>query len=83
MAKILRCDRCGLEITEKEDIYLAYDGMEAWHIAARSRGVEPRGILPCKNYMRCGGELVEVKEAKGLFRKLSDRKEIPEEKGQE
>ena len=60
MAKKLRCDRCGLELTEKDDLDLAYDGMAAWHAAARARGLNPRGILPCRNYIRCGGEIVEV-----------------------
>ena len=83
MVKKLRCDRCGLEITEKEDIYLAYDGMEAWHAAARARGIEPRGVLPCKNYMRCGGEIVEVKEHNGLLKKLSGRKENTKGEGQD
>jgi len=58
--KKLRCDRCGLEITEKDDLEEAFDGMGAWHMAARARGMKPRGILPCKNYIRCGGEIVQV-----------------------
>lgn len=64
MAKKLRCDRCGLELADKDDIDVAFEGMVAWQTAARSRGIEPRGILPCKNYVRCGGEVVEVDEKK-------------------
>jgi len=55
--KKLVCDRCGLELTDREDIYLALEGKWAWEAACRARGVEPRGILPCKNYVRCGGEI--------------------------
>ena len=45
--------------------------MAAWHASARARGIEPRGILPCKNYIRCGGEVVEVnEEGHGWLRKL-------------
>ena len=58
--KKLVCDRCGLELTELEDIGLAYDGKEAWAMASRARGHEPRGIIPCKNYIRCGGEIIPV-----------------------
>ena len=62
MSKKLRCDRCGFELTEKNDLDLAYEGMVGWHASARARGIEPRGIIPCKNYIRCGGEIVEVNE---------------------
>ena len=60
MTKKLRCDRCGLELTERDDVDQAFEGMVAWQASARARGIEPRGILPCKNYVRCGGEIVEV-----------------------
>ena len=83
MAKKLRCDRCGLEITEKEELDLAYDGMAAWHAAARARGLKPRGILLCKNYLRCGGELVEVKEHNGLLGRLSGKKGNAESEGKD
>ena len=74
MAKKLRCDRCGLELTERDDLDLAYGGMTAWQMAARARGIEPRGILPCKNYVRCGGEIVEVnEEGRRWMRKLFRR----------
>ncbi len=53
----LVCDRCGLELTEKEEVELALEGMEAWQTAVRARGAEPRGVFPCKNYIRCGGEM--------------------------
>ena len=54
----LVCDRCGLELTDRDDIELAIEGKWAWEAACRVHGVEPRGILPCKNYVRCGGEIV-------------------------
>jgi len=56
----LVCDRCGLELTDREDINLALEGKWAWEAACRAHGVEPRGILPCENYVRCGGEIVLV-----------------------
>ena len=56
----LVCDRCGLELADIDDIDLAFQGKEAWAASRRARGVEPRGILPCKNYVRCGGEIVLV-----------------------
>jgi len=57
----LVCDRCGLELTEPDDIDLALAGQGAWEKAARARGIKPRGILPCQNYIRCGGEIHLVK----------------------
>ncbi len=59
MQKLI-CDRCGLELTDREDINLALEGKWAWEAACRAWGVEPRGALPCKNYVRCGGEIVLV-----------------------
>ncbi len=55
--KKLVCDRCGMELTEKENVELALEGMEAWQTAVRARGAEPRGVFPCKNHIRCGGEM--------------------------
>ena len=75
--KILRCDRCGFELTEPEDIQMAYDGREAWHAAARARGIKPRGILPCKHYIRCGGEIVEVTRWSDRARRLLRRRGRP------
>ena len=56
--KKLVCDRCGLELADKDGIDLALEGQGAWEVACRARGVEPRGVLPCENYARCGGEIV-------------------------
>ncbi len=56
----LVCDRCGFELTDIDDIDLALEGKEAWAVSCRARGVEPRGILPCQHYIRCGGEVVLV-----------------------
>ncbi len=57
MKKKLVCDRCGAELTEKEDIELTLEGSEAWVTAVRARGGEPRGVYPCDNFIRCGGEM--------------------------
>ena len=58
--KKLVCDRCGLELGDKDDIDLAIEGKWAWEAACRARGVKPRGVLPCRNYVHCGGEIVLV-----------------------
>ena len=55
--KKLVCDRCGKELTEKEDIEIALEGKEAWEATVRAGGAEPRGVLPCENFIRCGGEI--------------------------
>ena len=60
----LVCDKCGFELTEREDIYLALDGTEDWQNAQRSRGQEPRGVFPCKYYFQCKGEMQLVKGSK-------------------
>jgi hypothetical protein len=68
--KILICDRCGFELTEKNDVNMAIEGSESWQNAIRARGKEPRGIYPCKNYIRCQGEMVfQEKKKKGLFKR--------------
>ena len=58
----LVCDKCGFEITDLEDISLALDGMEAWQEAQRNRGLEPRGVFPCKYNYKCQGEMMLVSE---------------------
>ena len=58
--KILVCDRCELALKDREDVYLALEGKEAWEVSVRARGGEPRGVFPCKNYARCGGEMKPV-----------------------
>jgi len=58
MIKKLVCDRCGREITEREDIYTILDSCETWEQAVRARGGEPRGLFPCKEYRHCHGEMV-------------------------
>jgi len=39
---------------------MALDGMWAWQSAVRARGLEPRGVYPCKNFIRCGGEMMLI-----------------------
>lgn len=65
--KKLVCDRCGKELTDKEDLDIALEGKETWAATARARGEQPRGILPCEDYMRCGGEMMLVREYKILW----------------
>jgi hypothetical protein len=55
--KKLVCDRCGFELTDIDDIDLALEGQQAWEASVRERGGKARGILGCKNYIRCGGEM--------------------------
>ena len=57
MKKRFVCDRCGLEIKNMDDIELALEGKRSWEAAARARGAEPRGVFPCQNFIRCGGEI--------------------------
>ena len=68
--KKLACDRCGLELTDREDINLALEGKWAWETACRARGVKPRGILPCENYVSCGGEIKVVASWRQRLMKL-------------
>jgi hypothetical protein len=56
--KILVCDRCGFELTERDDINKVLEGAESWQTSARDRGAEPRGLYPCKHFIRCQGEMV-------------------------
>ena len=56
----LVCDRCGKEVKDDVEIEQIIAGANAWINSARSRGTEPRGIFPCENYIRCGGEMVIV-----------------------
>jgi hypothetical protein len=58
--KKLICDRCGFELSDRWDILAALDVREAWENAVRARGAEPRGVFPCKYYIRCQGEMLMV-----------------------
>ena len=58
--KKLVCDKCGLELNKKGEIEMALEGKAAWEAAATARGIKPRGIMPCQNYARCGGEIILV-----------------------
>ena len=73
MPKKLRCDHCGLELKDKDDLDAAFEGMAAWRAAARARGLDPRGVLPCKHYVRCGGEIVELVWWREWAKKLFSR----------
>ena len=55
--KRLVCDRCGMELTDKYDLEMALKGNEAWKAAAAASGMEPRGIIPCQNFVQCRGEM--------------------------
>ena len=56
-------------MTEKEEVELALEGQEAWEMAVRARGEKPRGVLPCKHYIHCGGEMLIVAERKSVWRR--------------
>lgn len=60
MPKKLRCDRCDFKLSDPEDVALAFECSDTWHASVRAGGGEPRGVFPCENYIRCGGEIVEV-----------------------
>ncbi|MBI2850014.1 MAG: hypothetical protein HYX80_03110 [Chloroflexi bacterium] len=60
--KKLVCDRCGVVIDIKEDIELALEGTVSWHAFIRARGEEPRGLFPCRNWIQCGGEMIDWKD---------------------
>jgi len=62
--KKLVCDRCSLELNKKDEIEMALEGQAAWEAAATARGMKPRGIMPCQNYVRCGGEMVLVTDSR-------------------
>lgn len=53
----LKCDRCGIEYTDKESILMAKRGEEEWGALCRRDGDEPRGICPCPIIV-CPGELI-------------------------
>ncbi len=55
--KKLVCDRCEIELPEKVDVETSLEGKEAWEVAVRASGAEARGVLPCENFVRCGGEM--------------------------
>ena len=65
--KKLVCDRCGLKITNREDIEMTLEGKEAWEATVRAGGAEPRGTFPCQNFAHCGGEMELVVES-GIVR---------------
>ncbi len=65
--KKLVCDRCGKELTEKDDIDLAFEGKKAWEATARERGTEPRGIIPCEHFIRCGGEMKLITDSRIIW----------------
>ena len=72
--KKLVCDRCGFEIAEKEDVYLALEGQMTWEAAVRARGGEPRGVFPCKYFRNCGGEMRVLTTRRRLMTKLSSKR---------
>jgi len=60
MAEKLVCDRCGCEVTKKDEFEAILAGTDAWQNAVIARGEKPRGVFPCKNYVRCHGEMIVV-----------------------
>lgn len=72
--KKLVCDRCGFELTKKNDVELALEGSEAWKTAVRARGGEAKGFYPCQNFIRCQGEMKLIIERRIGWCRL--RKEV-------
>lgn len=64
--KKLICDRCGFELSDRWDMVAVLDVKGAWENAVRARGIEPRGVFPCKNYIRCQGEMLMVNSRREL-----------------
>ena len=62
--KKLVCDRCGIELNKNDEIEMALEGQAAWEASAINRGIKPRGIMPCQNYARCGGEIILVTDSR-------------------
>ena len=56
--KKLVCDRCGETLDNKEDVELALQGTAAWQNFIREKGQEPRGLFPCRHWIRCQGEMI-------------------------
>ena len=75
MPKKLVCDRCGFKLTDKKEIESALEGQNAWEIASKARGVKARGVIPCRHYVRCGGEMQVVAVKSRWVAKLTGRKE--------
>ncbi len=73
--KKLVCDRCGQELTGKEDLEIALEGQEAWAGIVTAQGGQLRGILPCEHYIRCGGEMKLVKNG-GIWRRRDSKKSL-------
>ena len=65
--KKLVCDRCGAKISDRSEIEMALEGKKAWEATARASGAEPRGVIPCENFIRCGGEMKLNKRQRKLF----------------
>ena len=55
--KKLVCDRCGLKLEGWSNIVFALEDQGAWEAACRAGDTITRGVFPCKNYIRCGGEI--------------------------
>ena len=70
MPEKLRCDRCGFMLTDPEDVTFAFECSDTWHASVRAGGGEPRGVFPCENYIRCGGEIVVVPSWRSRVRRL-------------
>jgi len=60
--KKLICDRCGATLDEKDKIELALEGTASWHNFVKEQGNEPRGVFPCRNWIRCRGEMIDSKD---------------------
>ena len=75
MAKKLVCDRCAFELRDRGDIEIALEGEYAWKMASRARGQKARGVIPCKHYRDCGGEMIMVRKQPRWIAKLTGSEE--------
>ena len=66
MRKLI-CNSCGMKLTDAEDVEVALEGKEGWEAVIRARGVDPKGVIPCENFVRCGGEMKIVDNSRILW----------------
>jgi len=52
-----------MELTDKYNVEMALEGRQAWEASVRANGAEPRGVIPCENFVRCGGEMKPVDDS--------------------
>lgn len=61
--KKLVCDRCGRELTQKDDVDLAFEGKNSWAESVKAMGGKARGVFPCEHIIRCSGQMIVVNDS--------------------